>query len=510
MTSQASTLTAFTDAAADRVARLIAETQRENQRERELRDAEFRARIAELETRLAAVSEAERRLDARIASIKDGEPGKSVTIEELNPVIAEGIERAVAAFPIPKDGEPGKNLTVDDVKPVLEELVRAAVESIPPPEPGKSITIEDVEPMISERINAAVSAIPPVEPKEVDPEAITRAVAEAVALIPQATAGKDADMSVVEARIAEFVESAQAAISEAIRSIPTPENGKDGVGIFDASIKNDWNLAITLTDGREIDVGRVVGWDGVDIDIEKVQEQIAETIRQLWDEFPKPKDGESVDMSVVEEMIARAVAAFPVPQNGRDADPELVASLVNEKVAEAVALIPPAERGEQGPMGRLPTVRNWEDRVHYESEVVSFEGGVFQAMRDTGKPPLHEDWNCIVRAGTDGAPGRSFVVRGTWNEADEYGELDVVALNGAAFVARRDNPGACPGDGWQMISSQGKPGKPGIPGPKGDRGIAVTAAITRMVVSDEGMLAVTSADGSVVKCDLYPLLSKLN
>jgi hypothetical protein len=35
--------------------------------------------------------------------------GKSVTVEELEPIIAERIQKAVAAIPAPKDGEPGKD-----------------------------------------------------------------------------------------------------------------------------------------------------------------------------------------------------------------------------------------------------------------------------------------------------------------------------------------------------------------------------------------------------------------
>jgi hypothetical protein len=59
------------------------------------------------------------------------------------------------------------------------------------------------------------------------------------------------------------------------------------------------------------------------------------------------------------------------------------------------------------------------------------------------------------------------VIRGTYNEGEIYANLHIVALNGSSFIARMDNPGPCPGDGWQLIASAGKPGKPG---PKGDQG----------------------------------------
>jgi hypothetical protein len=59
------------------------------------------------------------------------------------------------------------------------------------------------------------------------------------------------------------------------------------------------------------------------------------------------------------------------------------------------------------------------------------------------------------------------MIRGTFRECETYSFLNIVALNGSSFIARRDDPGPCPGDGWQLIASAGRPGKPG---PKGKRG----------------------------------------
>jgi hypothetical protein len=52
-------------------------------------------------------------------------------------------------------------------------------------------------------------------------------------------------------------------------------------------------------------------------------------------------------------------------------------------------------------------------------------------------------------------------VRGTFDLKTNYVSNDVVACNGASFVARQDNPGPCPGPGWQMIAAQGKRGVAG-------------------------------------------------
>jgi hypothetical protein len=135
---------------------------------------------------------------------------------------------------------------------------------------------------------------------------------------------------------------------------------------------------------------------------------------------------------------------------------------------------PAGPRGEQGPSGKLPLVKVWvPETVHYEGEVVAYDGGTFQAKRDTGQPPSHAHWVCLASAGRD---GKSMTVRGTFNETADYRRLDVVALNGGSFIALKDAPGPCPGSGWQLIVSQGKrgvageKGERGSPGPKGDAG----------------------------------------
>ncbi|WP_051960484.1 hypothetical protein [Devosia riboflavina] len=136
----------------------------------------------------------------------------------------------------------------------------------------------------------------------------------------------------------------------------------------------------------------------------------------------------------------------------------------------------------------------------------------YQANRDTGKAPPHADWICLAARGEDGKPAEQIEVRGTFSPDAEYGRLNIVALNGSAFISRKADPGPCPGDGWQVIAMRGKEGKPGQsikgdPGPsvKGDPG----PAIRSMSVDDQGLLALVNADGSKIECDLYPVLVKV-
>ena len=169
---------------------------------------------------------------------------------------------------------------------------------------------------------------------------------------------------------------------------------------------------------------------------------------------------------------------------------------------------PHGERGVEGPAGKLPAIGAWDDRVHREAAVVTYAGAVYQALRDTGKSPPHDDWHCIVPAARD---GRSINLRSTWSADETYAHLDVVTLDGGAFVARRDDPGPCPGEGWMLLVMRGKAGKPGIPGPRGDRGARGEPgpAVAGIEIDETGVLTLTNADGSTVEHDFAPVLSRL-
>ena len=134
---------------------------------------------------------------------------------------------------------------------------------------------------------------------------------------------------------------------------------------------------------------------------------------------------------------------------------------------------PTGPAGPQGAPGKLPIVKAFEpERVYYEGEVVVHKGSTWQATKDTGQMPPHPDWIGLAFRGMDGTGPQP---RGVFKEAERYRFLDIVTRDGGSFIARKDDPGACPGEGWQLLvqrtnGKDGAPGARGAPGPQGDRG----------------------------------------
>jgi len=131
------------------------------------------------------------------------------------------------------------------------------------------------------------------------------------------------------------------------------------------------------------------------------------------------------------------------------------------------------ERGPQGPAGKLPTVKSWKDgQVFYAGDVVADVSGTYQAKVDTARTLQSDDWICLAKSGRDGRDGRSWNIRGTYDSNAAYVAFDIVTLNYTWFAAKQNDPGPCPGPGWQSgpAGRRGDKGSAGDRGPKGDKG----------------------------------------
>jgi hypothetical protein len=130
---------------------------------------------------------------------------------------------------------------------------------------------------------------------------------------------------------------------------------------------------------------------------------------------------------------------------------------------------PRGEKGDQGLPGKLPAVRAWQEgQISYAFDVVAFGGSTFQARRDTAKTPGEgDDWLLLAQAGQDGAMPH---ICGTYEPNTKYRLLDICEVTGSSYIARKDSPGPCPGDDWELFASAGRTGGRGERGEAGVRG----------------------------------------
>lgn len=178
--------------------------------------------------------------------------GKSVTAEEIITLVTPLLEskaseiarQAVAELPKPKDGEDGKSVTLDDVRPIVQQ----AVDAIPRPKDGTSVTVNDVRPIIDEFL----SSIPkPKDGQSVSVDEINKLVKEAVGYL--VTPAVDSLEQQAEANFAkwqlEFERRATDLMQRWIDRIPKPkdgEHGKDGLGFDDMRVEHDGERGFTL------------------------------------------------------------------------------------------------------------------------------------------------------------------------------------------------------------------------------------------------------------------------
>ena len=253
-----------------------------------------------------------------------------------------------------------------------------------------------------------------------------------------------------------------------------------------------------------------------------VHQSTMDVLHALSDEFVKLIAGINGDfdksIDLFEAKIKAAIATCErAAAEIRCNIPAMIDEAVAKHVARAMANIrQPADGapGPAGPPGKLESVKDHvEGQVYYERDlVVAGDGALYQAKRDTAATPPHTDWRCITRAGRDGKDALNFRIEGTCDPAAKYRRLSIVTLNGSSFVARHDDPGPCPGEGWQLLASAGKRGKQGPKGERGERGsmgpLATAARIASSEIDAEYNLNLRYTDGSRDTIPLRPAFAQ--
>lgn len=298
-------------------------------------------------------------VDKAVAALDvKGEPGSSVTLDDVAPLIEQAVARHVAALP---PAEPGKSVTVDDVAPLIGEAVDKAVAAIEVPAPDMAMIAH----MIGEKVDAAVAALPPAEPgKSVTVDDVRPLLEEMVAALPAPEPGKSVTIEELEPVVA-------AAVEKAVADMPV----KDPVGLAGALIDREGQLVVTLSDGTKETLGLVVGRDGVDVDMDAVKETIKSAVSAL----PKPKDGKDGfgfdEMDVVEQ------------------DGDLFLRFTRGEEIKDFLLPITTDRGV------------WTEREFRKGAGVTWAGSFWIAQRATSAKPDTPDsgWRLAVKRGRDGA-----------------------------------------------------------------------------------------------------------
>lgn len=105
-------------------------------------------RIEALEKRIEAIP-APVDLSGDLAALKDAIDAIEMPVVPELPDIGKMIDEAIA-----------KQMAVEDLDHSLEELVKFAVDAIPRPQDGKSVTVDDVAPMIAAAVEKRVGELP--------------------------------------------------------------------------------------------------------------------------------------------------------------------------------------------------------------------------------------------------------------------------------------------------------------------------------------------------------------
>lgn len=228
-----------------------------------LRD-EFKLEIADRDQRIAALEKAlgeHQDLEAiakQAASLlpapKDGEPGRDADMDELKKHLAE----LVKALPAPADG---RSVTPDDVAPMIRDEVAKAVAEVPPAKDGESVTVDDVRPVLAELVSKAVADLPKPQPgKDADMDALRDYLDGLVKSLELPKGPSINEVSATfERRFSDLSLSwerqARETFEKAADRMPIPKNGENG---RDALPLESFDLMLS-DDGRTVTVKMQAG-----------------------------------------------------------------------------------------------------------------------------------------------------------------------------------------------------------------------------------------------------------
>lgn len=312
--------------------------------------------------------------------IQPGEPGKDADME----VLKQHLEQLVKAIPAPQDG---KSVTAEEVQPMLQQLVQDAVKDLPEPPAGKDADME----VLKQHLEQLVKAIPaPQDGKSVTIEEVQpmlqQMVQDAVKALPAAPAGKDADMEALKQHIEQL-----------IKAIPVPQDGKSVTAEeVLPEIKNHVDAYLKTIPAPK------AGEPGKDA-VAPTAEEIANTFERRFSDLSLSWERQARDLAV------KAVESMPKAKDGRDALPLDSFDLNLSEDGRTVTVKMQAGDTVLEKSVKIPAIIDkgvYSTKGAYEQgDGVSYAGCFWIAKCDDpkGVPGSGEtDWRCAVKRGRDG------------------------------------------------------------------------------------------------------------
>lgn len=255
-----------------------------------------------------------------------------------------------------------------------------------------------------------------------------------------------------------------------------PEKGEPGKGVDIAELA----ALVAVEVARAVDA-LPKPENGKDADPELIARLVAEEVIKI----PPPADGKNVDPALVEELVTaevtRAVDALPKPENGKNADPDLIARFVNE----AVAKIPPAAPGKD--VDQAEVTRQIAEQVATAVAALPKAKDGSDTDPEVVKALVAEAVSAAVLKATDMLP-TSFMVNeagllvatypaggikeiGRVRGGDGASVMDGFVDEDEQLVLRMSDGRKVPAGIWK--GEDGKDAKPGEPGPRGRDSIEI-------------------------------------
>lgn len=199
--------------------------------------------------------------------------------------------------------------------------------------------------------------------------------------------------------------------------------------------------------------------------------------------LPLPQDGKSVTPEdvrpLLQELVTAAVGEIPVPRDGKDYDP----AVLKQAVDDAVAALPPAQDGRDALQLEIQPFID-EGKSYTRGSYATHNGGLWRAYEKTHGM---RGWECIVDGVSDvdismngqrnfivtvnrasgASEKKSFdiptmVYRGVFKSGDEYLPGDTVTWGGSLWHCdeqTQDKPGETGSKGWTLAAKRGRDGR---------------------------------------------------